>query len=65
MTNNEIVQSLRECANSLRRVATRKSIVAEDENDLRLVASSLDHVALEFATRAKQARPGGKPGVDR
>jgi hypothetical protein len=61
MTNDEIVRALRECANSLRRVATRRTVVADDENDLRLVASSLDHVALEFATAAKSSKPRGLP----
>jgi hypothetical protein len=65
MTNDEIVKSLRENANALRRVATRATVKATDESDLRLVATNLDSIALEFATRVKPSRAGGKPGVDR
>jgi hypothetical protein len=53
MTNDEIVKALRENANALRRVATRRSVVATDEADVRLVATNLDAIALEFATNIK------------
>lgn len=56
MTNDEIVRTLRENANALRRVATRRTVIAADESDLRLVAASLDTIALEFATAVKPSR---------
>jgi hypothetical protein len=53
MTNDELVQALRENANALRRVACRPTINAIDEEALRGVAVNIDNITLEFATRAK------------
>jgi DNA topoisomerase VI subunit B len=63
VTNNEIVRALRENANALRRIAQRREVKTTEENELRMIASNIDDVALEFSTVAKQAvLPFGEDG---
>jgi len=58
ITRDELTQALKEDARALRVISIRRSVLAEDEDDLRQIAASLEALALEV--RHLEIKPNGR-----
>jgi hypothetical protein len=56
LSGAEAARALKENARALRLISVRRTVGAEDENDIRYVASNLEAIALELTTAKGEGR---------